>query len=148
MADALSRNVCVGAVAEASTIPNFGMEDLCSALWELRLWKKVIFGCESGNETLPELPIPFLHFFLSHDRALCRYWAQKPVPIEKKFIPEKSVPRVLRLVNHVSISGHPGRDKTLAGGDKTLAIARKRYYWSTLRIDMESHAARCHLRPT
>ncbi len=31
VADALSRNVCVGAVDEASSIPNFSMKDLCSA---------------------------------------------------------------------------------------------------------------------
>ncbi len=31
VADALSRKVCVGAVAEASPILNFSMEDLCSA---------------------------------------------------------------------------------------------------------------------
>ncbi len=64
VADALSRNVCVGAVAEASPIPTFSMEDLCSAQREHPLWKKVIYALESGYETqLPELPIPFLHFF-------------------------------------------------------------------------------------
>ncbi len=74
VADALSRNVCVGAVAEASPIPNFSMKDLCSAQREHPLWKRVIYALESEDETqLPELPIPFLHFFLSHDRALCRY---------------------------------------------------------------------------
>ncbi len=30
VADDFSRNVCVGAVAEVSPIPNFSMEDLCS----------------------------------------------------------------------------------------------------------------------
>ncbi len=37
VADALSRNVCVGAVADASSIPNFSMEDLCSAQREHHL---------------------------------------------------------------------------------------------------------------
>ncbi len=83
-ADTLSRNTCVGIVAEASPIPNFNMEDLCSAQREHHLWKKVIYALESRDETqLPELPIPFLHFFLFHDGTLCRYWAQKPVPIEQ-----------------------------------------------------------------
>ncbi len=92
---------------------------------------------ESGDETqLPELPITFLHFFLSHDGALCRYWAQKRVPFEQFVIPEKIVPTVLRLVHDVPISGHPGRNKT-------LALARKRCYWPTLRTDVESHVARC-----
>ncbi len=74
VADALSRNVCVGAVAEASPIPNFRMEDLCPAQREQHLWKKVMYTLESGDETqLPELPVPFLHFFLSQDGILCRY---------------------------------------------------------------------------
>ncbi len=134
VADALSRNLCVGAVAEASPIPNFSMEDLCFSQREHPLWKKIIYALESGDETqLPELPIS-LHFFLSYDGALCRYWAQKPVPIEQFVIPEKLVPTVLRLVHDVPISGHLGRDKT-------LALAQKRYYWPTLRIDVELHAA-------
>ncbi len=85
---------------------------------------------------LAELLIPFLRFFLSHDGALCRYWAQKPFPIEQFVIPEKLVPTVLRVVHDVPISGHLGRDNT-------LALARKRYYWLMLRIDAESHVARC-----
>ncbi len=85
---------------------------------------------------LPELTITFIHLLLSHDVKLCRYWTKKPVSIEQFVIPEKLVPTVLRLVHDVPISGHPGQDKT-------LAIARKRYYWPTLRIDVESHVARC-----
>ncbi len=48
---------------------------------------------------------------------------------------------VLRLVHDVPISGHQGRDET-------LALARKRYYWPTLHIDVDSHVAQCHLRST
>ncbi len=71
VADALSINVYVGAVADASLIPNFSMEDLCSAQREHHLWKKVIYALESGDEKqLPKLPIPFLQFFLSQDGAL------------------------------------------------------------------------------
>ncbi len=137
MADALSRNVCVGAATKASPIPNFSMKDLCSTQQEHHLWKKVIYALELGDETqLPELPIPFLHLFLSYDGTIRRYWAQKPVPIEQFVIPEKLVPTVLRLVRDVPISGHPDRDKT-------LAIARERYYWPTLRIDVELHVAQC-----
>ncbi len=134
--------MCVGAVVEASSTPNSSMEDLCSAQREHPLWKKVIYTLESKDETqLPELPIPFLHFFLSHDGALCRYWAQKPAPIEQFVIPEKLVPTVLMLVHDVSISGHPARDKT-------MAIARKRYNWPALRIDVESHVGQCVTRST
>ncbi len=137
VADTLSRNVYVGAVADASPIPTISMGDLCSAQRQRHLWRKVIYALYSGNETqVPELPIPFLQFFLPQDGALCRYWKQKPVPIEQFLIPEKLVPTVLRLVYDVSISCHPG-------WDKTLAVARKRYYWTTLPIDVELHVARC-----
>ncbi len=51
VADALSRNVCVGAVAVALPIPNFSMKDLCSAQREHPLWGKVIYALESGDET-------------------------------------------------------------------------------------------------
>ncbi len=63
VADDLSRNVCVGAVAESSPIPNFSMEDLCSFQREHHLWRKIIYALESGDETqLQELPIPFSYF--------------------------------------------------------------------------------------
>ncbi len=46
------------------------------------------------------------------------------------------MPTVLRLVHDIPISDHPRLDKT-------LALARKRYYWPTLSIDVESHVAQC-----
>ncbi len=105
VADALSTNVCVGTVAEASPIPNFSMKDLYSAQRKHPLWKKVIYALESGDETqLPELPIPFLHLFLSHDGTLCTYYAHKAVPIEQFVKPENLVPTVLRLVHDVPIA--------------------------------------------
>ncbi len=110
---------------------------MSNAQREHHLWKKVIYALESRDETqLPELPIPFSHFFLSQDRVLCRYWPQKPVPVEQLVIPEKLVSQVLSLIHDIPIAGHPGREKT-------LAAARKRYYWPTLRIDVESHVKRC-----
>ncbi len=77
------------------------------------MWKRIIYALKSGDETdLPKLPVPFSQFFLSREKILCRYWPQKPVPIEQ-------------------------------GRDKTLALARKKYYWPTLRIDVEAHVAQC-----
>ncbi len=35
------------------------------------------------------------------------------------------------MIHDVSIAGHPGREKT-------LAAARKKYYWPTLRLDVET----------
>ncbi len=57
-------------------------------------------------------------------------------PLNNLLYQKKLVPTVLRLVHDVPISDHPGRDKT-------LAVARKRYYWPSLRIDVESHIVRC-----
>ncbi len=49
---------------------------------------KVIYVLESGDETQPpDLPIPFYNFFFSQDKVLCRYWPQKPVPVEQLAIP-------------------------------------------------------------
>ncbi len=81
VADALARYVCVGAVAEASPIPNFSMKDLCSAQREHPLWRKVIYALESGDETQPtELPIPFLHFFLVPRRHIMQILGTETSP--------------------------------------------------------------------
>ncbi len=64
VADSLSRNIHVGAVTDTSLITNFSLEDLSNAQREHHIWKKVIYALESGDETqLPDLPIPFSHFF-------------------------------------------------------------------------------------
>ncbi len=131
VADSLSRNIYVGAVTDTSLIANFSLEDLSNAQREHHIWKKVIYTLESGNETqLPDLPIPFPPFSLSQDKVLCRYWPQKPAPVEKL------VSQVLSLIHDVPLAGHPGREKT-------LAAARRRYYWPTLHVDVESHVAQC-----
>ncbi len=49
-------------------------------------------------------------------------------------IPESLVPTVLQLVHDSPQSGHPGRDKTLA---------RSKYYWSKMRLDITTHVAKC-----
>ncbi len=82
VADALSRNIYVGAVIDASPIPNISLEDLSTAQREHHLWKKVICVLESGDKIdLSGLPVPLSQLFLSQDRVLCRYWPQKQVPI-------------------------------------------------------------------
>ncbi len=79
---------------------------------------------------------PFSQFFLSRNIILCRYWPQKSVPIEQFVIPDRYAPVVLHLSHDTVFAGHQGRDKT-------LALARKKYYWPTLRIDVEAHVAQC-----
>ncbi len=43
---------------------------------------------------------------------------------------------VLRLLHDMASAGHPGRDRT-------LAAARSKYYWPTMRIDVEKHISQC-----
>ncbi len=90
VADARSRNIPVGAVTDSTAIPNFNIEELYAAQRDHHMWKRVIYALESGDETdLPKLPVPFSHFFLSRDKILCRYWPQKPVPVEQFLIPDR-----------------------------------------------------------
>ncbi len=44
--------------------------------------------------------------------------------------------QVLRLSHDVPIAGHQGREKT-------QAASRRKYFWPTLRVAVESHVARC-----
>ncbi len=115
VADALSRNIPVGAVTDSTAIPNFNIEELYAAQRDHHMWKRVIYALESGDGTdLSKVPVPFSQFFLSRDKILCRYWPQKPVPIEQFVIPDRYVPVVLHLSHDTVFAGHQGRDKTLA----------------------------------
>ncbi len=71
---------------------------------------------------------------MSQYKVLCRYWSQKPVPVEQHVIPERLVSQVLSLIHDVPVAGYPGREKT-------LATARRKYYWPTLRVNVKSHVA-------
>ncbi len=75
VADSLSRNVPVGAVAEKPpVIENFTLHDLAAAQREHNFWRKAMYALESGDATqLPSLPVPFSQIFLSEDKVLCRY---------------------------------------------------------------------------
>ncbi len=43
---------------------------------------------------------------------------------------------VAQLLHDTSVAGHPGRDRT-------LAAARRKYYWPTMRTDVEKHFSQC-----
>ncbi len=43
---------------------------------------------------------------------------------------------VLQLLHDTPSAGHPGRNRA-------LAAARSKYYWATLRIDVEKHISQC-----
>ncbi len=49
VADALSRNIPIGAVTESAPTSNFTLAELCTAQREHHLWKKVIYALESGD---------------------------------------------------------------------------------------------------
>ncbi len=83
---------------------------------------------QSGDEaTSPRFPIPFSQFFL--ENVLCRNWPEKTEHVEQEVIPV-----VLKLIHDMPTAGHPG-------GDRTLAAARRVYYWPTIRIDIDRYVA-------
>ena len=65
VADALSRNVAVGIVAEQPPVMlNFTLQDLANAQRQHDVLSKVIYALKSGDETsLLKLPILFSQFF-------------------------------------------------------------------------------------
>ncbi len=135
VADALSRNIPIGAITNSDVLRNFTSPELHLAQREHPVWKKVIYALESGDEkNLPDLPVPFSQFFLLEDSLLCKSRPTKPVPIDQLFIPDKYVP--VTLVHDTPIVGHPGRGKT-------LSTTRRKYYWPTLRVDVEHYVAQC-----
>ncbi len=89
----------------------------------------------SGDDSaFPKLPVPFDQFSLRDD-VLCR-----TVTIAKddvtQLVPVAFVDVVLQLLYDASSVGHPGRDRT-------LAAARSKYYWPSMRIDIEKHVSLC-----
>lgn len=137
VADALSRNVAVGAVNDTTPVPNFTLKELSKAQREHEIWSKIIYALESGEEdNLPRLHVPLSQFFVSQDNVLCRRNPQRGDSSKQHVIPESLVPVVLTLVHNMPSAGHPGRERT-------LQAARKSYYWPTMRIDIENHVARC-----
>ena len=138
VADSLSRNVPVGSVTHHTPpIQNFTIEELVVAQRQHDVWGKIIHHLESGDEiSLPTLKTPISQFLLNKYGLLCRYWQDKRYPVTQTVIPEKYVPTVLQLVHDSSIAGHPGKDRT-------LAAARVKYYWPTMRVDIEKHVEQC-----
>ncbi len=118
-----------------SQISNFSLSELRTEQREDSLWSRVIYALESGDDSaLPKLPVPFDQFSLRDD-VLCR-----TVTIAKDVVTQLVVPvafvDVLQLLHDAPSSGHPGRDRT-------LATARSKYNWPTMRIDIEKHVSCC-----
>ena len=138
VADALSRNVPVGAITEPiPVVQNLNLHELAIAQKEDNIWGKVRYALESGDEyNLPKLPVPFSQFFLSQEGVVCRYVPHKKEPVTQLVIPESYVPTILHLLHDDAIAGHPGRERT-------LIAARKKYYWLTMKVDIDNHINKC-----
>ncbi len=122
---------------KATVIENFTLHELAAAQREHDVWRKVIYALESGDETqLPSLSVPFLQFFLSENKVICRHWAHKKEFVAQVVIPEYSVPVILQLVHDGVIAAHQGKDCT-------LTAARRSYYWPTIRVDIDLHVSKC-----
>ncbi len=133
IADALSRNIPVAAVAQ---IPNFSSSELRRAQRQDTLWSKVIYALESGDDsTSPHMPVPLSAFTLKED-VLCRLGTVTKTQVTQVFIPSSLVGTVLKLLHDTPEAGLPGRDRT-------FSMARAKYYWPTMRLDNEKHIAQC-----
>ncbi len=79
--------------------------------------------------------MPFDQFPLRVD-VVCRTVTIAKDVVTQLVVPVAFVDVVLQLLHDAPSAGHPGRDRT-------LAAARSKYYWPTMRIDIERHVSRC-----
>ena len=133
VADALSRNV---AIATVTNVQNFSLQDLATAQLADPLWSSVIYALESGDDSqCPQLPVPLTQFDIYND-VLCRNVLVHDKNVTQLVIPESLISTVLYLLHDLPQAGHPGRDKT-------LQMARRKYYWPRMRADIISHISHC-----
>ena len=57
-------------------------------------------------------------------------------PMTQFVITDSYVPRVLELIHDTVLAGHPGKKRT-------LSAARKSYFWSPMRKDIDAYVAKC-----
>ncbi len=139
IADTLSRNTPVAAVSEVS---NFSLDQLHDEQRKDSLWSKVVYALESGDEVAAtKLPVSLADFSLDENGTLCRVTIIANESVTQLVIPNPLKDVVLQLLHGVPHAGHPGRDKC-------LAATRRKYYWPTMRLDIERCVAQCLLRST
>ncbi len=73
---------------------------------------------------------------MSQEGALCRYLPHKKEHVSQLVIPESYVPTILHLIHDDTLAGHPGRERT-------LIAARKKFFWSTMKVDINDHVSKC-----
>ncbi len=119
-----------------SEITNFLREELFAVQRQDPLWFTVVYTLESGDESvLPKLHV-ILSQFSSVDGLLCH-----TVSVHEQTVTQLVIPTlfssVLQHIHDAPQSSHPGRDKF-------LTMARKRYYWPTMSLDIINHAFLVH----
>ncbi len=98
------------------------------------MWSKVIYALESGyDSTLPHMLVPLSYFTLKED-VRYRTATVGKTKVTQLVIPSSLVETILKLLHDAPAAGHPGHDKT-------LSMDRAKYYWPTLRLDIEKHIA-------
>ncbi len=118
-------------------IPSFSLSELRTVQRQDTLWSRVIYALESGDDSsLLKLPIPSSNFSLQDD-VLCRTVTISKDVVTQLVIHVALVNVVLQLLHDTPSAGHPGRDRTFAS-------YRSKYYWPTMRIDIEKHISQCH----
>ncbi len=128
VADALSRNVPVGATTQQPIIENFSMQELKAERHKHPTWGKVIFALESGDETsLSQMHVPISQLHLTTKRVLRRVAADNSDGNDQWINPESLVPTVLKLIHDQPAAGHP----------------RRAYFWPRMRVDVEDYVGRC-----
>ncbi len=82
------------------------------------------------------MPVPLSAFTLKDD-VLYRTGTVGKTKVTQLVIPSSLVEPTLKLLHDAPSAGHPSRDKT-------LSMARAKYYWPTLRLDIKKHIVQCH----
>ncbi len=131
--DALSRNISVVTVTQ---IPYFFSYEVRTAQRQDTLRSKDIHALETSDDsTLSHMTILLSVFTLKED-LLCSMGTVAKTEVTKVVIPSSLVGTVLKLLDDISQAGHPGRDRT-------LSMARSKYYWPTMNLDIERHIVLC-----
>ncbi len=81
------------------------------------------------------MPVPLSSFTLG-EGVLYRTGTVGNTTVTQLVIPNSLVETTLELLHDAPSAGHPGRDKT-------LSMARAKYYWPILRLDIEKHIVQC-----
>ena len=133
VADALSRNVAVASVTQVS---NFSLAELADAQKSDPVLSRLIYYLQyDDHSVLPKLPVPLSEFKLQDDVLIHEAMINEQL-VTQLVIPDSLIPTVLSLIHDLPHAGHPGRDKS-------IAMARTKYFWPNMSRDITTHVAQC-----